>query len=35
MRIRIDGEVVVGWSGANHELVEKGSILIDGGAIDI
>ena len=30
MKIRIDGGVVVGWSGTNHELVPNGSVLIDG-----
>jgi cytosine/adenosine deaminase-related metal-dependent hydrolase len=30
MKIRIDGGVVVGWSGGHHELVPNGSVLIDG-----
>lgn len=29
MRIRIEGGVVVGWSGASHELVPNGSVLIE------
>lgn len=33
MAIRIDGGVVVGWSGEHHELVPNGSILIDGNRI--
>jgi len=33
MRIRIDGGVVVGWSGTSHELVVNGSVLIDGDTI--
>ena len=33
MRIRIDGGVVVGWSGNNHELIPEGSVLIEGDAI--
>jgi len=30
VKIRIDGGVVVGWSGTSHELVHNGSVLIDG-----
>ena len=30
MKIRIDGGVVVGWSGSHHELVPNGSVLLDG-----
>ena len=33
MRIRIDGGTVVGWSGAHHELIPGGSVLIDGDTI--
>src|SRR2546425_2472996 len=33
MRIGIDGGVVVGWSGNNHELIPEGSVLIEGDAI--
>ena len=33
MKIRIDGGTVVGWSGAGHEIVPNGSVLIDGDAI--
>jgi 5-methylthioadenosine/S-adenosylhomocysteine deaminase len=33
MTIRIDGGVVVGWSGSNHELVPDGSVLIEGDTI--
>jgi cytosine/adenosine deaminase-related metal-dependent hydrolase len=33
MSIRIDGGVVVGWSGSGHEIVENGSVLIEGGEI--
>ena len=29
MSIRIDGGVVVGWSGTRHEIVPNGSVLID------
>lgn len=29
MSIRIDGGVVVGWSGTGHELVPNGSVLIE------
>ena len=34
MKIRIDGGVVVGWSGTSHELVPNGSVLIDGDIIE-
>jgi len=30
MSLRIDGGMVVGWSGAHHELIPDGSVLIDG-----
>ncbi len=33
MTIRIDGGVVVGWSGTGHEIVPNGSVLIDGDRI--
>jgi 5-methylthioadenosine/S-adenosylhomocysteine deaminase len=33
MKIRIDGGVVVGWSGTSHELVPNGSVLINGDTI--
>ena len=33
MKIRIDGGIVVGWSGTSHELIPNGSVLIDGDAI--
>ena len=33
MKIRIDGGVVVGWSGANHEIVPDGSVVIEGDSI--
>jgi 5-methylthioadenosine/S-adenosylhomocysteine deaminase len=33
MSIRIDGGVVIGWSGSGHEIVENGSVLIEGGEI--
>jgi cytosine/adenosine deaminase-related metal-dependent hydrolase len=33
MKIRIDGGVVVGWSGSGHELIPEGSLLIDGDQI--
>jgi cytosine/adenosine deaminase-related metal-dependent hydrolase len=33
MKIRIDGGVVVGWSGTSHELVPDGSVLIDGDTV--
>ena len=29
MKIRIDGGVVVGWSGASHEIIPDGSVLIE------
>src|SRR3954452_11706985 len=29
MKIRVDGGVVVGWSGTGHELIINGSVLID------
>lgn len=33
MKIRIDGGVIVGWSGSGHELIPGGSVLIDGDQI--
>ena len=33
MKIRIDGGVVVGWSGTSHELIPGGSILVEGNSI--
>ena len=33
MSIRIDGGVVVGWSGTGHEIVPNGSVLIDGDTV--
>src|SRR4051812_20040498 len=33
MKTRIDGGTVVGWSGAMHELIADGSVLIDGDSI--
>jgi 5-methylthioadenosine/S-adenosylhomocysteine deaminase len=33
MSIRIDGGVVVGWSGASHEIIPTGSVLIQGNEI--
>ena len=33
MKIRIDGGAVVGWSGAGHEIIPNGSVLIDGNHI--
>jgi 5-methylthioadenosine/S-adenosylhomocysteine deaminase len=33
MSLRVDGGVVVGWSGAEHELVPDGSVLIEGDTI--
>ena len=33
MRIRIDGGVVVGWSGTSHELIPDGSLLVEGNSI--
>ena len=29
MKIRIDGGVVVGWSGAGHEIIPDGSVVIE------
>jgi cytosine/adenosine deaminase-related metal-dependent hydrolase len=29
MKIRIDGGVVVGWSGAGHEIIPNGSVVIE------
>lgn len=33
MKIRIDGGAVVGWSGAGHEIIANGSVVIDGNHI--
>jgi cytosine/adenosine deaminase-related metal-dependent hydrolase len=33
MSIRIDGGVVVGWSGASHEIIPNGCVFIEGGDI--
>jgi cytosine/adenosine deaminase-related metal-dependent hydrolase len=33
MSIRIDGGVVVGWSGVSHEIVRNSSVLIEGDKI--
>jgi 5-methylthioadenosine/S-adenosylhomocysteine deaminase len=33
MKIRIDGGVVVGWSGTSHELIPDGSIFVEGDSI--
>ncbi|HWP60862.1 MAG TPA: amidohydrolase family protein [Candidatus Acidoferrales bacterium] len=33
MAIRIDGGTVVGWSGAHHELIPDGSVLVEGDTI--
>jgi cytosine/adenosine deaminase-related metal-dependent hydrolase len=33
MVIRVDGDVVVGWSGKNHELIRNGTVQIDGDRI--
>src|SRR5438046_1709174 len=33
MKIRIDGGMVVGWSGTSHELIPNGSVLIEGDTI--
>jgi 5-methylthioadenosine/S-adenosylhomocysteine deaminase len=30
MKLRIDGGVVVGWSGTGHEIIRDGSVLIEG-----
>ena len=35
MKTRIDGGVVVGWSGAGHEIVPNGSVLIDDDKIQV
>ena len=34
MSIRIDGGVVVGWSGTGHEIIPNGSVLIEGNTIE-
>ena len=33
MSIRIDGGIVVGWSGTGHEIVKDGSVVIEGDKI--
>ena len=33
MKLRIDGGVVVGWSGHGHEIISEGSVLIEGNSI--
>ena len=33
MKIRIDGGVVVGWSGTGHEIIPDGSVLIENDTI--
>jgi cytosine/adenosine deaminase-related metal-dependent hydrolase len=33
MKIRIDGGVVVGWSGAGHEIIPNGSVVTEGDSI--
>ena len=33
MSIRIDGGTVVGWSGAGHEIIPNGTVLIEGDTI--
>ncbi len=33
MSIRIDGGIVVGWSGTGHEIVPNGSVFIDGDTV--
>ena len=33
MKIRIDGGVVVGWSGTGHEIISDGSVLIENDTI--
>jgi cytosine/adenosine deaminase-related metal-dependent hydrolase len=33
MKIRVDGGTVVAWSGAGHELVPKGSVVIEGNSV--
>ncbi len=33
MTLRIDGGVVVGWSGHGHELIPDGSVLVEGNSI--
>lgn len=33
MTLRIDGGVVVGWSGHGHEIIPNGSVLIEGNSI--
>lgn len=33
MKLRIDGGVIVGWSGTGHEIVPNGSVLLEGNEI--
>lgn len=33
MKTRIEGGVIVGWSGSHHELIPDGTMLIDGSTI--
>ena len=33
MKIRIDGGVVVGWSGTGHEIIPDGSVVIENDTI--
>ena len=33
MTIRVDGGIIVGWSGSHHELIPDGSVLIEGNRI--
>ncbi len=33
MTIRIDGGTIVGWSGATHEIIDGGSVLIEGDSV--
>jgi cytosine/adenosine deaminase-related metal-dependent hydrolase len=33
MKLRIDGGVVVGWSGISHEIIRNGSVVIEGNEI--
>ena len=35
MKIRIDGGVVVGWSGTGHEIIPDGSVVIENDTIHI
>jgi cytosine/adenosine deaminase-related metal-dependent hydrolase len=33
MKMRIDGGVVVGWSGTGHEIIPDGSVVIENDTI--